>query len=123
MTPASGARFGRMRIAIAAAIPAPPAASGVSASKHATATAHAAAAGTSFIGAISMKSIAGLVATIHAAAMPTTGLPMRWPIAYVANTSTPPQIGTTQNIAHWPAIALKPAMSSGSPGEYCGTMR
>ena len=39
----------------------------------ATALAHAAAAGTSLIGSISMNSIVGLVATIQAAASPTIG--------------------------------------------------
>ena len=112
-----------MRIAIAAATPAAPAPAAVSPRTHAIATAHAAAAGTSLIGAISMNSSVGLVATIHAAATPTAGLPIRRPIAYVASTSTPPQIGTTQNMPHAPATAEKAAISSGRPGEYCGTMR
>src|SRR5881628_1370798 len=112
---ASGTRFGRIRIAIATAIPAARAInkerkgrkerkerrsqSGVSVSAHATAIAHAAAAGTSLIGAISMNSIAGLVATSHAAPSPTHGRPMRRPIQYVANVSAPPASGTIQKIA------------------------
>ena len=109
-----------MRIAVPAAMPA---AAGACARANATDAAHAAAAGTSLIGAISMNSTVGLVATIHAAARPTTGLPIRRPMTYVANTSTPPHSGTTQNIAHCPATALNAAMSNGSPGAYCGTMR
>ncbi len=70
-----------------------------------------------------MNSSVGLVATIHAAASATAGRSSLRPIAYVAATSTPPQIGTTQNIAHGPATSVAPAISSGSPGGYCGTMR
>ena len=70
-----------MRIPAAAARPAAHAASGVPPSAKATDTAHAAAAGTSLIGAISMNNRVGLVATIQAAARPTIGLPRRRPIA------------------------------------------
>src|SRR5256712_7594893 len=135
---ASGTRFGRIRIAIATAIPAARAInkerkgrkerkerlplrpsrplrsssslSGVSVSAHATAIAHAAAAGTSLIGAISMNSIAGLVATSHAAPSPTHGRPMRRPIQDVANVSAPPASGTIQKIVQRPAIALALAL-------------
>jgi len=81
MMPAIGARFGRMRMATAAATPAENAAVGVCPSAQATDTAHAAAAGTSLIGAISMNRTVGLAATSHAAATPTIGLPSWRPIA------------------------------------------
>src|ERR1041384_1213900 len=81
MIPASGMRFGRIRIATAAAAPAAPALTTVPPSAPAIAIAHAAAAGTSLIGAIIMNSIAGLVATSHAAARPTAGRSIRHPIA------------------------------------------
>src|SRR5438045_7739053 len=54
ITAASGTRFGRMRIAAAAATPAANADAGVRPSAQATEIANAAAAGTSLIGAISM---------------------------------------------------------------------
>src|SRR5438876_4134040 len=110
ITPAIGARFGRIRIAIAAASPPAAADTGVAPSTHAVATAHAPAAGTSLIGAMTMNSSAGLVATIHAAASATAGRPSCRPIMYVAKTNTPPQMGTTQNIAHWPPISIAPAI-------------
>src|SRR5262245_37866529 len=113
MMAASGTRFGRTRIATAAARPDAAAATGASLKAKATAMAHAAAAGTSLIGAISMNSIVGLVATSDAAASPTHGRRRRHPIKYVANVSTPPASGTIQKIAHSPAIAFAAAMSIG----------
>src|SRR3954452_10271550 len=121
-TAASGMRFGRIRIATAAAAPAATALATVPPSAQAIAIVHAAAAGTSLIGATSMNSIAGLVATSHAAARPTAGRSMRQPIAYVASTSAPPHNGTTQNIAHDPNATRAAAISSGSPAGYCGTI-
>ena len=50
-------------------------------SAKATAIAHAAAAGTSLIGAIAMNKSVGLVATIQAAAAPTIGRRVCRPIA------------------------------------------
>src|SRR4051794_8049933 len=79
ITAASGARFGRTRIATAAAMPAVNDERLVRPNAAASATAHAAAAGTSLIGAINMNRTVGLVAISQAAPRPTTGLPIRRP--------------------------------------------
>src|SRR5581483_5660004 len=72
-TAAIRTRFGRIRIAIAAATPDSAASAVVPAITPPIATAHAAAAGTSLIGCTTMYENVGLVATIHADARPTSG--------------------------------------------------
>ena len=106
-----------MRIAIDAASPAAMALDVERPSTAAMASAQNAVTGTSLIGAMSMNRNAGLVATSAAAATPATGCPSRRPSPYVASTSTPPRIGTTQNAAQWPATVCAAAISSGNPGE------
>jgi hypothetical protein len=69
----------------------------------------------SLIGAISMNSIVGLVATSHATAL-THGRPMRRLIQYVANVNTPPASGTIQNIGTDRRSRARSPINIGSPG-------
>src|SRR5262245_24547134 len=116
--PASGARFGRMRIATADARPASGGPNAPPPSTTATPTAENAAAGTALIGAMAMNRTVGLLATIDAAPRPTVAPATLTPIANVARTSTPAVSGTIQKMAHGPAIALAAAIRIGSPGAY-----
>src|SRR5688572_8403868 len=115
-TAASGTRFGRIRIAIAAATPATTVFQRHLSSAFHVATAQNAAAGTSLIGSFVIVRNAGLVATSHAAPTPRDEEPSWRPIANVDQINNAAARGTTTNIAACPPIPLNSAMSSGRPG-------
>ena len=144
MTIASGARFGRIRIAALAARPQyavrraglaptrcerpavrtdPMTCAGVElrGSAKNSATAQNADAGTSLIGETSMARNAGLVASSHAAASPIAGEPSRRPMANVIQTRSAPLSGGIQNMAQWPAMNFVAAIINGRPGAVTGT--
>ncbi len=100
--PAMRKKFGRRRRPAAAVSPAANAEAGDDARSREISNAAHAAAGTSVIGHISMKSRAGLVATSHAAMSPVAGERTRRPIANVSHTSAPPAIGVIRNAAACP---------------------
>ena len=122
-TRTSGARFGRVRIARPAAAPAPSVLTRRSRGIRASDRVHHAAAARSLSGAVvNCRRTGGLVATRTAAIAPATGPCARAPRRYVAQTSTPPRMGTTQNTLPGPAMRSKSAMTMGSPGEYVGAI-
>src|SRR5882672_5319179 len=96
-TAAIGTRFGRMRIAIDAASPAPAALRTVRPSTPYVARAQNAAAGTSLIGDLNIIRKVGLVATSHAPPSaiqsPLRSEPSLRPIRNVVQTSSVPQSG------------------------------
>src|SRR5262245_37096040 len=117
-----GRRFGRIRSAQAATMPAASALRRVEPSTAQNAIAQAAATGTSDMGWTRENRTMGLVATSKDAATPAHGDRNRHPRPYVARTRSPPDNGAIQKIAHAPPSALPAAMSSGKPGGYDGTM-
>ena len=115
-TAASGTRFGRIRIAIAAATPETTVLQRDASSAFQVASAQNAAAGTSLIGSFTIVRNAGLVEVSQAAPSPSDEEPSVRPMANMDHTSSAAVIGTTRKSAAWPPIALNRAMSNGRPG-------
>jgi hypothetical protein len=87
--------LGRVRIAAAAATPAPNALAAPGASAMAHAAVHHAVAGTSLIGSNVWNTNSGLNATSSAASKPVRSSAARSPMRYVIQIVRPPSSGTT----------------------------
>src|SRR5262249_20749675 len=121
-TRASGARFGRVRIATPAMTPPAARLGMVPRRTQAVATAQPAAAGTSLIALNTMPWNPGLVTSSHAPSAPIQSDPSRRPMTNVAATRIAPPNGAIQNGAESPPTTLARAITSGRPGGYIGTI-
>src|SRR5688572_8155916 len=119
---ARGTRLGRVRIAADAANPPPSADHGVDIAARRIASNHQAVTGTSLMGSFNWYRNTGLVKSSAAPINPQAGPARRLPNRNATKMATPPSNGTARNAPNGPNSFNRPAMTSGRPDAYVGTI-